>query len=68
MFMVAPGYGVATNSEFSEPGNSVNLSALSGVSAGGETGVAGSCTATTKCFNWAGVEVGSVRRNRNPLI
>ena len=37
-FMVALGYGVATNSETSELSSSVNLSALSGVSAGGETG------------------------------
>ena len=37
-FMVALGYGVATNSEVSEPGSSVNLSALSSVSAQGETG------------------------------
>ena len=35
-FMVALGYGVSTNSEFSEPGSSVNLSALSSVSAQGE--------------------------------
>ena len=36
-FMVALGYGVATNSEFSELSSFVNLSALSGVSAQGET-------------------------------
>ena len=39
-FMVALGYGVATNSGVSESGN-VNLSALSGVSAQGETGGGG---------------------------
>ena len=39
-FMVALGYGVSTDSEFSESGKTgnVNLSALSGVSAQGETG------------------------------
>ena len=36
-FMVALGYGVATNSKISE-WSSFNLSALSGVSAQGETG------------------------------
>ena len=38
-FMVALGYGVITNSEFSESGktSNVNLSALSSVSAQGET-------------------------------
>ena len=42
-FMVALGYGVFTNSEFSESGktSNVNLSALSGVSAQGETGGGG---------------------------
>ena len=36
-FMVALGYGVSTNSEVSESGKTgnINLSALSGVSAGG---------------------------------
>ena len=38
MFMVALGYGVATNSEVSELSSFVNLSALSSVSAQGETG------------------------------
>ena len=37
-FMVALGYGVATNSKISELSSFVNLSALSGVSAQGETG------------------------------
>ena len=35
-FMVALGYGVATNSKVSESGSFVNLSALSSVSAQGE--------------------------------
>ena len=35
-FMVALGYGIATNSEVSELSSFVNLSALSGVSAQGE--------------------------------
>ena len=60
MFVVALCYGISTNSKVSELSSFINLSALSSVSAEGETGVAGSCTATTKCFNWAGVEVGSV--------
>ena len=64
-FMVALGYGVATNSKISEWSSFVNLSALSSLSAESETGAAGSCTATTKCFNWAGVEVGSVSCSGN---
>ena len=36
-FMVALGYGVSTNSEVSELSSFINLSALSGVSAQGET-------------------------------
>ena len=44
-FMVALGYGVSTDSEFSESGKTgnVNLSALSGVSAQSETGGGGNC-------------------------
>ena len=40
VFMVVLGYGVSTNSEFSESGKTgnVNLSALSSVLAGGECG------------------------------
>ena len=41
MFMVALGYGVATNSKVSELSSFVNLSALSSVSAQGETGGGG---------------------------
>ena len=44
IFMVAPGYGVATNSKVSEWSSFVNLSALSSVSAQGEnTGGGGNC-------------------------
>ena len=47
-FMVALGYGVSTNSEFSELSSSVNLSALSGVSAQGENTGAGN---TVTCYS-----------------
>ena len=43
-FMVALGYGIATNSEVSELSSLINLSALSSVSAQGEnTGGGGNC-------------------------
>ena len=58
MFMVALGYGVATNSEVSESGktSNVNLSALSSVSAQGEEGIPGvaRCYATTRGRPWFG--------------
>ena len=49
-FMVALGYGVSTNSEFSESGktSNVNLSALSSVSAGGETTPYHECSGGTE--------------------
>ena len=54
-FMVALGYGVATNSEVSELSSFVNLSALSSVSAQGETGFPGAtCYATTRGRPWFG--------------
>ena len=53
-FMVALGYGVATNSEVSE-WSSFNLSALSGVSAQGETG-GGGCKSDNRCWNGNTIE------------
>ena len=56
MFMVALGYGVATNSKVSELSSLVNLSALSSVSAQGETGGSSSswtCFSTySHCWFW----------------
>ena len=47
-FMVALGYGVSTNSKVSELSSSINLSALSSVSAQGETGGGGN---TVTCYS-----------------
>ena len=57
MFMVALGYGVATNLEVSESGktNDVTLSALGSVSAQGEEGSIGArCYATSRGRPWFG--------------
>ena len=54
-FMVALGYGVATNSKVSELSSFINLSALSSVSAQGEEGFPGvRCYATTQGRPWFG--------------
>ena len=50
MFMVALGYGVATNSKVSELSSFINLSALSSVSAQGEEGGGGS-SGSWPCFS-----------------
>ena len=52
-FMVALGYGVSTNSEFSESGKigNVNLSVLSNASANVEESADYSCTVSYDCGN-----------------